>query len=122
MSKPDTPIDWEGTSRSDLLSFPADAQQNAGFQLGRLQQGLDPTDWRPLTNLGKGISGVKEIRIWASDGTYRVAYIARFNNTISVLHSFEKKTQQTSKTDIALIIKRYKDADARHKKVNARKK
>ncbi len=109
----DIPIVWEGTSYNDLIAFPVDARQNAGFQLGRLQQGLEPSDWKPMAGLGKGITGVREIRIWGADGTYRVVYAAKFGDAISVLHSFEKKTQQTSKKDIELIVKRYKEAAAR---------
>ena len=115
MRKPDIPIDWEGTSFDDLMSFPEDARQSAGFQLGRLQQGLEATDWKPLSGLGKRVTGVKEIRVWAADGTYRVVYVAKFSDAINVLHSFEKKTQQTSRKDIAVIVKRYKEILARKK-------
>ena len=114
MGKKETSIDWVGTSYSDLMDFSDDGKRNAGFQLGRLQNGLEPTDWKPLTGLAKDITGVKEIRIWADDGGYRVAYTVKFGNTISVLHCFEKKTQQTSKKDIDVIIKRYKQARKNH--------
>ncbi|MEE8056949.1 MAG: type II toxin-antitoxin system RelE/ParE family toxin [Pseudomonadales bacterium] len=113
MSKSDIPIDWESTSYDDLMLFPTDAKQSAGFQLGRLQQGLEPTDWKPLNNLGKGVTGVKEIRIWEVSGGYRVAYTAKFRDAITVFHSFKKTTQQTSKKDIELIVKRYRVAAAR---------
>lgn len=116
MRKKEIPIDWEGTSYNDLMAFPSDAIQNAGFQLGRLQLGLDPADWKPLTGLANNISGVKEIRIWAENGGYRVAYATKLGDTISVLHCFEKKTQRTSKKDIDLIVKRYKEARERHQR------
>ena len=116
MSRTETPIDWEGTSYSDLMAFPVDAKHNAGFQLGRLQAGLAPTDCKPLKGLAKDITGVMEIRIWAEDGGYRMAYVSRFGDVISVLHCFQKKTQQTSKRDIDLIVKRYKVARERHQK------
>ncbi len=116
MTNKETPIDWEGTSYSDLMAFPADAKHSAGFQLGRLQAGLDPADWKPLTGLANDITGVKEIRIWSEDGGYRVAYATKFGDVISVLHCFEKKTQQTEKKDIDLIVKRYKEARERHQR------
>jgi len=33
---------WMGTARADLREFPAAARRLAGFQLRRVQQGLDP--------------------------------------------------------------------------------
>ena len=39
----------------------------------------------------------------------RVAYTVRFAKAIYVLHCFQKKTQQTSKRDIQLARKRFKD-------------
>ena len=35
-------------------------------------------------------------------------YVAKFEDTIYVLHAFEKKTQKTRKADIALAKARYK--------------
>jgi len=34
-------IAWTGSSYDDLLRFPDDARREAGFQLGRVQAGLD---------------------------------------------------------------------------------
>jgi phage-related protein len=56
----DKPIEWLGSSRRDARSFPADARHEAGFQLRRVQQGIDPTDWKPMSVVGPG---VREIRI-----------------------------------------------------------
>jgi hypothetical protein len=53
-------IIWLGNSRRDLRAFPALARRLAGFQLRRLQQGLDPDDWKPMQTVGPG---VREIRI-----------------------------------------------------------
>ena len=53
-------------------------------------------------------AGVREIRIWAEKG-YRVIYIAKFIEAIYVLHAFEKKTQKTSKLDLELAQKRYRE-------------
>jgi phage-related protein len=76
-----------------------------GFELREVQKGLDPSDWRPMAIVG---AGVKEIRI--HDGSeYRVMYVAKFAEAVYVLHAFGKKTQQTSKTDIDLASRRYRD-------------
>ena len=42
-------------------------------------------------------------------GTFRVIYVAKFENAVYVLHCFQKKSQKTSKKDIDLAAKRYKD-------------
>lgn len=112
MGKKEIPINWIGSSYEDLLAFPDDAKQNAGYQLGRLQSGLEPTDCKPLTGLGKGIGGISEIRIWAKDGGYRVAYVLKIGDAITVLHCFEKKTQKTAKKDLNMIVQRFKEAKA----------
>jgi phage-related protein len=52
---------------------------------------------------------VKEIRIWDAAGTFRVIYIAKFADTVYVLHCFQKKTEKTSKADLDLAAKRYRD-------------
>jgi len=51
-------------------------------------------------------SGVKEIRIH-EENEYRVLYVAKFEESVYVLHAFVKKTQQTLKRDISLAKQRY---------------
>lgn len=53
--------------------------------------------------------GVKEIRIRDAAGAFRVIYIAKFADAVYVLHCFQKKTEKTSKTDLDLASKRYRD-------------
>lgn len=66
------PLSWLGSSLDDLRAFPADARRDAGYQLGRVQQGLLPTDWKPVTTVG---AGVVEIRVHTRL-EHRVFYIA----------------------------------------------
>ena len=105
-------IRWVGSSYNDLLAFPKDARKDAGFQLGKVQAGLDPADWKPFDDVG---AGTREIRIRDANGIYRVMYVARFGGFICVLHCFRKKTQATSKQDKAITARRY------HAVVSARK-
>ena len=35
-------IRWMGTAYQDILEFPAETRKEAGFQLGKVQAGLDP--------------------------------------------------------------------------------
>jgi phage-related protein len=100
------PVEFRGNSLSDLRVFPSGARREAGHQLDQLQQGLDPDDWKPMSSIGQG---AREIRIRDSDGAFRVVYVAKFEEAIFVLHCFQKKTQKTSREDIALATSRYKD-------------
>ena len=53
--------------------------------------------------------GVKEIRIRDEAGAFRVLYLARFADAVYVLHCFQKKTERTSKADVELAAKRYRE-------------
>lgn len=53
--------------------------------------------------------GVKEIRIRDAAGAFRVIYVTKFSDAVYVLHCFQKKTEKTSKTDLDLAGKRYRD-------------
>ncbi len=97
-------IDWRGSSLKDLRNFPVDVKKRAGYELEQIQQGLPPTQWKSINDWG---AGVVEIKIDAFAGTFRVVYIAKFEDAIYILHCFAKKTQQTSLTDIAIIKTRY---------------
>lgn len=96
------PLDWLGSARADLRDFPDGARQRAGFELYRVQQGLEPTDWRPMTSVG---AGVNEVRIQTGQ-QHRVLYVAKFAEAVYVLHAFEKKTQQTAQRDLDLARQR----------------
>ena len=90
----------------DLCAFPALVRREAGYQLDKVQNALEPNDWKPMATVGKG---VREIRIRGEDGAFRVIYVTRFGDTVYVLHCFQKKTQKTSKTDLDLASRRYRD-------------
>jgi len=98
------PIYWVGTSYKDLLEFPSDAKQDAGYQLHRIQNGLDPEDWKSFQTIG---TGVKEIRISDDGKAFRIMYVAKFSGKIYVLHSFQKKSQKTPPKDIHVARSRY---------------
>jgi phage-related protein len=98
------PIYWVGTSYKDLIEFPDEAKKEAGYQLHRVQNGLDPENWKPFQAIG---AGVKEIRISEDGNAFRVMYVAKLSEKIYVLHSFQKKTQKTSLQDINIAKTRY---------------
>ncbi|CRY54388.1 MULTISPECIES: type II toxin-antitoxin system RelE/ParE family toxin [Yersinia] len=99
------PISFVENSLDDLRQFPDDARKEAGYQLDKVQHGLEPNDWKPFTSIG---FGVKEIRIRDKNGIYRVMYVARFEEAVYVLHCFQKKTETTSKKDVDLAKVRFK--------------
>ena len=78
--------------------FPVLAKREAGYQLDRVQHGLDPTDWKPVKSVGKG---VREIRI-QYEGQYRLIYVASFEEVIYVLHVFQKKSRKTNRQDVVV--------------------
>jgi phage-related protein len=102
--KEDKEIHWIGSSYDDLLNFPHDPRREAGFQLGKVQAGLNPDDWKPFDDVGPG---VKEIRIRDASGIFRVMYVAKFVEIIFVLHCFQKKTDATAKRDKDIAQTRY---------------
>lgn len=99
-------IRFTGTSLDDLRAFPNDARHEAGYQLDKVQHGQEPSDWKPMKTVGEG---VKEIRIRDDAGAFRVIYLAKLADAAYVLHCFQKKTEQTSRKDIALARQRFKD-------------
>src|SRR5438876_7323527 len=95
-------LELAGDSRDTIRAFPDDVRKIAGFQLWRVQQGLEPNDWKALSSVGLG---VQEIRIHTGV-EHRVAYIAKFAEAVYVLHAFEKRTRQTPKYDLDLARQR----------------
>ena len=98
------PIVWIGSSRSDVRAFPTDARRDAGYQLGKVQNGDDPDDWKPMSSIGLG---VREIRLREESGAFRIIYVARFADAIYVLHAFRKTTQKTRDRDMELARSRF---------------
>lgn len=99
------PVVWMGGSREDLREFPETVQDSLGFELYRVQCGLEPKDWKPMTSVG---TGVKEIRVRDDAGIFRMIYLATRPEGVYVLHCFQKKTQRTSRSDVELATKRFK--------------
>lgn len=97
-------ISFLGNSLENLRSFPSQVKQQAGYELHRVQNGMMPTDFKTMSNIGKG---VVEIRLKDETGIFRVIYTAKISDVVYVLHSFQKKTQKTAKPDLELAKKRY---------------
>lgn len=96
---------FAGTARRDLAGFPESARRDAGHELFMVQVGREPTDFKPIPSVGPG---AYEIRVRDEAGTFRVIYVAKFQDAVYVLHAFQKKTWKTAKADIELAARRYK--------------
>lgn len=105
-------VSWIGDSRKSVKEFADEARQQAGYEIDRVQRGLEPSDWKPMPSIG---IGAKEIRIHTA-GEYRVIYVAKFAEAVYVLHAFAKKTRRTPKTEIELAAKRFRELVAERKK------
>jgi phage-related protein len=92
-----------GFSR-DHQDVPGERPTVAGFQLWRVQRGLEPNDWKPMPSVGVG---VQEIRIH-TDIEHRVLYVAKFAEAVYVLHAFEKRTRRTPQKDLDLARQRFR--------------
>ncbi len=99
------PVIWLGTARGDLRRFPSDARKVAGFQLRRVQGGLEPNDWKPMPAVGLG---VREVRVHTGL-EHRVLYLAKFDEAVYVLHAFQKRSQRTPKRDLELARQRLRE-------------
>ena len=95
-----------GDCLDQIRAFPSDARQDVGFQIDKVQRGDDPDNWRPMKIIGVS---VREIRIREASGIYRVIYLANIDNTVYVIHAFQKKSQKTQKVDIDLARRRLKE-------------
>jgi phage-related protein len=98
-------VEFCATSKKDILSFPDIAQQRIGYQIDLLQDGDEPSDWKPMSTVGPG---VQEIRVKCKDGAFRVFYVVNRPEAIYVLHAFKKTTEKTEKREIDLAKARLK--------------
>lgn len=96
-------IKWLGSSRETIQGFIKVIRAEAGYQLYRVQQGLMPTDYKPMTSIGPG---VWEIRLHKPH-EHRILYVSKIKDQIYVLHAFEKKTQKTALRNIKIAKKNY---------------
>lgn len=104
------PAVFLGDSLGVVRRFPDRARRSAGYQLDRVQRGLEPDDWKPMPSIGVG---VREIRVRDASGAYRVVYVANRVEAIYVLHAFQKKRQRTPGRDLDLAQARLRELSNR---------
>jgi phage-related protein len=114
LPRPEHPLLWVASSRKDYGDFPPKVQEVFGFELFLAQTGQRPPSAKMLKGIGSGI--VELVEDFDGD-TYRAVYTARFETAVYVLHCFKKKSKsgiKTPQSDIELIKRRFRDAEADH--------
>lgn len=96
---------WLGRSRDIVKVFAKVARAEIGYQIYRIQQGLMPTDYKPMPHIGKGAFEICLHR----PHEHRIIYVTKLKERIYILHAFEKKTQKTSRKDLEIARKNYQD-------------
>ena len=112
------PLEWIGSSRKDLKSFPEEVQDDLGFALFEAQTGRKSRNAKPLKGI-KGASGASVLEVVEDhDGdTYRAVYTVKFGDVIYVLHAFQKKSKKgiaTPKHELDLVAARLRIAEEHH--------
>ena len=105
------PVEFLGSSLDRLRKFPQSARRRLGQQIDRIQKGLEPDDWKPMSSIG---AGVREIRIRDEGEAWRAIYIAKYPEAVYVLHCFQKKTRKTAPQDIAVAVENFRELIARN--------
>jgi phage-related protein len=102
----------EPVSDAALRAFkklPKDVQEDFAKALQDVMEGRKPSmQFKPLNGLGKNIKGVIELVINGSPA-YRTVYVAKYNNTVYLLHAFTKTTNGVDKPAMEVVVKRYKE-------------
>ena len=102
------PIFWLG-SEIKTPPFSEKARQEAGFLLGRIQEGFIPEfpHIRPMPSIGKACY---EIRVNSTEGQWRIVFRID-DDAIIIVDVFQKKTAQTPMTVIQRCKKRLSQYD-----------
>ncbi len=123
-SKTDQPLEFIGSSKDDLSSFPDEVKFVTGFALRQIQRGKAHANAKPMKG---SLRDVIEISAEDQSGnrTFRTTCTTKIGHVVYVLHAFQKKSTSgvaTPKRELALIERRLKDARRHYEKHYAKKK
>ncbi len=90
----------------EYKNLPKDVQLEFGTSLRAIQEDKKP--FLPITSLKSIGAGIIELKINGSPA-FRCVYIAKFDDTVVVLHSFEKTTNGVDKQAMKTLEQRYKE-------------
>lgn len=109
------PVEWIGSSKADLKSFPEAVQEVVGYALYQAQVGLKHRSVKPLRGLG---SNVLEVVARHDGDAFRAVYTVRFRAAVYVLHAFQKKAKRgtaTPQPEIDLVRRRLRVAEQHYR-------
>jgi phage-related protein len=101
-------LEWVGSSKKDLIELPTEVKQEIGYALYLAQKGEYYNKVKPFKGCG---NGVYEIAIEYDKNAYRSVFMINLNDTLYVIHCFQKKSKRgikTPKEEIELIKQRVK--------------
>jgi phage-related protein len=90
---------------AQIKDFPLDVRREVGAELRRVQQGVEPNNWKPMKTVGPAC---REIRVRDESGAYRIIYVLLDASGVYVLNAFQKKSQKTPTPEIELASRRLK--------------
>ncbi len=97
-------------AEKDFKNLPRDIGLRFSLDLEALLQGLKPfSKIQPLTSIGQGVI---ELKINGRPA-YRCIYVAKFNDCITILHTFKKTTNGVDRPAMKVAEQRYKDVKLR---------
>jgi phage-related protein len=105
-------LEFIGTAREDLRSFPKQVTRDIGLALFEAQIGKKHAKAKPLKGFG-GAGVLEVVENWSGD-TYHAVYTVRLRHAIYVLHCFQKKSTlgiATSRRDLSTIERRLREAE-----------
>ena len=128
---------WNGKTQAEIDAYPEPVRDRINFELTALQtdcphsfddfafevcddeeaeddekQEFPPAQKKSMKSIGKY---AMQLTIKSTD-SYRVIYVAKFNESIYVLHTFKKKTEGVSKKEYGTAEDRYKQLEAFRRK------
>jgi phage-related protein len=108
-----TPLQFKA-SKAAIKAFsklPEDVQVDFTTALENIINGNEPgMPFEHLNKLGKNIKGIIELKINGSPA-FRALYVAKFNNTVYLLHAFTKTSEKADKQALDTAVNRYKDIE-----------
>lgn len=102
--RPKKKVGFVGAALDDFKELPKDVVKEVGRQVRNLQFGHSLDNVKPMSIVG---AGTYELIVDMNNGWFRVFYVTKHEEAIYILHSFQKKTNKTSKQDIRRGQERY---------------
>jgi phage-related protein len=118
----DRPLEFIGSSKDDLSSFPLEVKFVTGYALRQIQQGRDDAK-----RMKGSLRDVIEVSVSddSGDRTFRTTCTTTIGDVVYVLHAFQKKAKSgiaTPKSDLDLIERRLKAAQKHYEEHYAKKR